>query len=46
MHDPAEARRSIRRLLDLPVSILCFDHGEALTEDPKAALRSLVERSA
>jgi hypothetical protein len=46
MHDPAEAWRSIRRLLDLPVSILCFDHGEPLTEDPKAALRSLVERSA
>jgi glyoxylase-like metal-dependent hydrolase (beta-lactamase superfamily II) len=46
MHDPAEARRSIRRLLDLPVSILCFDHGEPFTEDPKAALRSLVEQSA
>ena len=25
--DPAETRRSVERLLELPFSILCFDHG-------------------
>jgi Metallo-beta-lactamase superfamily len=43
MHDPAEARRSIRKLLDLPFSILCLDHGAPLTADPKAAIRALVD---
>jgi glyoxylase-like metal-dependent hydrolase (beta-lactamase superfamily II) len=46
MHDPAEARRSIRKLLDLPFSILCCAHGEPLTEDPKGAIRDLLERDA
>lgn len=45
MHDPAEARRSIRKLLDLPFSTLCLDHGEPLADDPKAAIRALVEPS-
>jgi glyoxylase-like metal-dependent hydrolase (beta-lactamase superfamily II) len=45
MHDPAEARRSIRKLLDLPFSILCLDHGAPLTEDPHASIRELLERS-
>jgi hypothetical protein len=43
MHDPAEARRSIHKLLDLPFSILCLDHGAPLTADPKAAIRALVD---
>jgi glyoxylase-like metal-dependent hydrolase (beta-lactamase superfamily II) len=43
MHDPAEARRSVRKLLDLPFSILCLDHGVPLANDPKAAIRALVE---
>jgi hypothetical protein len=43
MHDPAEARRSIRKLLDLPFSILCLDHGAPLTADPKVAIRALVD---
>lgn len=46
MHDPAEARRSIRKLLELPFSILCLDHGEPLTHDPKAAIRVLLDRDA
>jgi hypothetical protein len=45
MHDPAEARRSIRKLLDLPFSTLCLDHGEPLADDPKAAIRALLEPS-
>jgi Metallo-beta-lactamase superfamily len=45
MHDPAEARRSIRKLLDLPFSILCLGHGAPLPDDPKAAIRELLEPS-
>jgi glyoxylase-like metal-dependent hydrolase (beta-lactamase superfamily II) len=45
MPDPTEARRSIRKLLDLPFAILCLDHGAPLTEDPKAAIRALLARS-
>jgi glyoxylase-like metal-dependent hydrolase (beta-lactamase superfamily II) len=46
MHDPAEARRSIRTLLDLPFSILCLAHGAPLAEDPKGAIRKLLEDAA
>ena len=41
--DPAATRRSVERLLDLPFAIMCFDHGEPLTHDPKAAIRRLLE---
>jgi glyoxylase-like metal-dependent hydrolase (beta-lactamase superfamily II) len=45
MPDPAEARRSIRKLLDLPFDTLCLDHGAPLTNKPKAAIRGLLEES-
>jgi hypothetical protein len=45
MHDPAEARRSARKLLDLPFSILCLNHGTPLVDDPKGAIQSLLEES-
>lgn len=45
MPDPAEARRSIRKLLDLPFAVLCLDHGAPITDDPKAAISGLLERS-
>jgi hypothetical protein len=41
--DSAETRRSVERLLELPFVILCFDHGAPLLDDPKAALRRLLE---
>lgn len=44
--DPAETRRSVEKLLDLPFSVLCFDHGGPLVDDPKAAVRRLLERTA
>jgi glyoxylase-like metal-dependent hydrolase (beta-lactamase superfamily II) len=44
--DPEETRRSVKKLLDLPFSIMCFDHGEPITSDPKAALRALLESTA
>jgi glyoxylase-like metal-dependent hydrolase (beta-lactamase superfamily II) len=43
--DPEETRRSVHKLLDLPFSVLCFDHGAPLTDDPKAALRRLLDSS-
>jgi hypothetical protein len=46
MHDPAQARRSIRKLLDLPFSILCLAHGTPMTDDPKSAIRKLLEDAA
>jgi len=44
--DPAETRRSVGKLLDLPFSILCLDHGAPLVDDPQAALRRLLGSSA
>ena len=45
-HDPAETRRSVERLLDLPFSVLCLDHGAPITDDPKGALRQLLDTTA
>ncbi|HEY1368175.1 MAG TPA: hypothetical protein VGF23_13700 [Gaiellaceae bacterium] len=43
--DPDETVRSVERLLDLPFSILCLAHGMPMADDPKAAIRRLLERS-
>ena len=43
MHDPPEALRSIRKLLDLRFSILCLDHGAPFTNDPHGAIRALLD---
>jgi glyoxylase-like metal-dependent hydrolase (beta-lactamase superfamily II) len=42
MPDPEQARRSTRKLLDLPFATLCLDHGAPVTEDPKAAIGALL----
>jgi hypothetical protein len=44
--DPAETRRSVERLLDLAFDVLCLDHGPAITEDPKGAIRRLLAAAA
>jgi glyoxylase-like metal-dependent hydrolase (beta-lactamase superfamily II) len=44
MPDPDEARRSIRKLLDLPFAILCLDHGAPVKDEPKAAIRKLLQQ--
>lgn len=41
--DPAETRRSVQKLLDLPFAVMCFDHGAPLLDDPKTAVRELLE---
>jgi metallo-beta-lactamase superfamily protein len=43
--DPDATRRSVERLLDLEFSVLCLDHGPPLSDDPKAAIRGLLERT-
>lgn len=44
-HDePALTRRSVRRLLELPFSVLCLSHGAPIKRNPHAALTSLLER--
>jgi hypothetical protein len=40
MHDPAEARRSLERLLELDFDVLCLSHGEPVVDDPKGAIRA------
>ncbi len=44
--DPAETRRSVAKLLDLPFTVMCFAHGVPLTDDPKRALKNLLAKSA
>jgi hypothetical protein len=44
--DPDATRRSVECLLDLPFAVLCLDHGPPLADDPKAAIRALLERTA
>jgi hypothetical protein len=43
--DPAETRRSVEKLLDLPFTILCLDHGSPIVDEPKEALRQLLDSS-
>lgn len=42
--DPEATRDSVRRLLDLPFSVLCLDHGAPVRDDPHAVLRRLLGR--
>jgi hypothetical protein len=42
-YDPDLAQRSIERLLELEFSILCLTHGGVVSEDPKAAVRAVLE---
>jgi hypothetical protein len=41
--DPAATRHSTEKLLDEPFAVLCFDHGAPLADDPKGALRRLLD---
>jgi glyoxylase-like metal-dependent hydrolase (beta-lactamase superfamily II) len=40
--DPAGTRRSVERLLGLPFDVLCLDHGTAVSDDPRGAIRTLL----
>jgi glyoxylase-like metal-dependent hydrolase (beta-lactamase superfamily II) len=42
--DPAQARESARRLLELDFDLLCTGHGKPVAGDPKSAIGGLLER--
>lgn len=44
--DPDATRESVRRLLDLRFSVLCFAHGAPIVGDPQAALREVLQKDA
>jgi len=41
---PAVSRRSVERLLTLDFDLLCLSHGGMIDDDPRGALRELLER--
>jgi glyoxylase-like metal-dependent hydrolase (beta-lactamase superfamily II) len=41
--DFAETRRSVERLAELDFDVLCLDHGRPVTEDPRGAIRALLD---
>jgi len=43
--DPEQTRRTVEGLLDLDFDVLCLAHGSPIGEDPKAAIRGLLERA-
>jgi hypothetical protein len=44
--DPEQTRRTVEGLLELPFTVLCLAHGAPVTDDPKRAIRELLERTA
>jgi len=44
VHDSAEARETARRVLELDFDVLCVGHGSPVLDDPKGAIRALLER--
>jgi glyoxylase-like metal-dependent hydrolase (beta-lactamase superfamily II) len=44
--DPETTRRSVEGLLELDFDVLCLDHGGPIVDDPKAAIRALLARTA
>jgi hypothetical protein len=45
-HDnPAETRRSVERLAELELDLLCLDHGPPVTDDPRGAIHALLSAS-
>jgi hypothetical protein len=45
MHDPAQARESVRKLLDHEFDVLCHGHGEAVVGGAKEAVRAALAES-
>jgi len=44
VHDPAETRRTARKLLDVDFDVLCVGHGVPIAGNARDAVRHLVER--
>ena len=45
-YNEAFVRRSLEQILDLEFDLLCLSHGGLVSEDPKGAIRDLLERTA
>jgi hypothetical protein len=45
VHDAAQTRATARRVLALDFDVLCVGHGSPVLEDPKGAIRALLERA-
>ena len=43
--NPEQAARSLERLLDLDFNLICFSHFPPMRSNPRAALRTLLERA-
>jgi hypothetical protein len=44
--DPEETKRTAQTLLDADFDVLCLDHGSPVADDPKGAIRALLDRTA
>jgi hypothetical protein len=44
--DPEQTRRTVEALLELPFTVLCLAHGAPIADDPKSAIRGLLDRTA
>jgi glyoxylase-like metal-dependent hydrolase (beta-lactamase superfamily II) len=44
--DPATTRTSVRNLLEFRFSVLCFNHGAPITDNPHTVLRDILKRDA
>jgi glyoxylase-like metal-dependent hydrolase (beta-lactamase superfamily II) len=44
-HDPAQARESVRKLLELDFEVLCMGHGAPVTDDARGAVRRALGES-
>jgi glyoxylase-like metal-dependent hydrolase (beta-lactamase superfamily II) len=45
IYDFAEARRTLAKMLELDFDVACLGHGGVLSEDPKAAIRTVLEQA-
>lgn len=45
IYDLDEARRTLRKLLELDFDVMCLMHGGVVRDDPKAAVRSIVDEA-
>jgi Metallo-beta-lactamase superfamily len=43
--DPDETRRSVERLTELELDVLCLDHGRPFADDPGGAIEALLART-
>jgi glyoxylase-like metal-dependent hydrolase (beta-lactamase superfamily II) len=45
IYDLEEAKRTLRRLLELDFDVMCLMHGGVIRDDPKAAVRTVLDKA-